>query len=188
MSKKLNLGSAGRKKEGYINVDWMSLVEPDVSHNLNIFPYPFDTEEFDLIEATHIFEHLDRPFDVMKEVHRIMKENAELIIKVPHFSRAMGHPEHFHGFDVSFPNYFSKDFIDLGYFGVDFELKSMRLKWFAFPHIAKKMGFGSVTIFIINIFDKIINFFANLSPILCSRVWCFWVGGFEEIEFVFVKK
>jgi polysaccharide export outer membrane protein len=33
----------------------------------------------------------------------------------------------------------------------------------------------------------IINFFANLSPMFCSRVWCFWVGGFEEIEFHFRK-
>jgi hypothetical protein len=35
----------------------------------------------------------------------------------------------------------------------------------------------------------IIDLFANLSPWLCSRLWCYWVGGFEEIEFVFrVKK
>jgi hypothetical protein len=31
----------------------------------------------------------------------------------------------------------------------------------------------------------VIDFFANLSPWLCSRLWCYWVGGFEEIEFIF---
>lgn len=31
----------------------------------------------------------------------------------------------------------------------------------------------------------IIDFFANLSPIFCSRLWCFWVGGFEEYEIHF---
>ena len=35
---------------------------------------------------------------------------------------------------------------------------------------------------------KGIDFFANLSPLLCSRGWCFLVGGFEEIEFRFRKK
>ena len=31
----------------------------------------------------------------------------------------------------------------------------------------------------------VIDFFANLSPMFCSRVWCYIVGGFEEIEFDF---
>lgn len=184
--KKLNLGSSGRPKKGYINVDWLSLVKPDVEHDLNVFPYPFLDNEFDLVEATHIVEHLDRPFLVMKEISRITRSGGRIVIKVPHFSRAMGHPEHFHGFDVTFPNYFNKSFIDSGYFGVDLDLESVRLKWFAFPHIAEKMGFGSISIFLLNAVNNVINFFANISPSFCSRVWCFWVGGFEEIEFVFV--
>ena len=32
------------------------------------------------------------------------------------------------------------------------------------------------------------DFFANLNVYLCSRLWCFWVGGFYEVEFYFVKK
>lgn len=183
---KLNLGSAGRKKEGYINVDWMSIVKPDVEHDLNIYPYPFEDNQFDLVEAFHILEHLDRPFLVMKEINRITKNGGRVRIKVPHFSRAMGHSEHFHGFDVTFPNYFSANFQDLGYFGTDFELESMKLNWFAFPHILNKMGHGSVTIYTLKIMNLLINFLANLSPSFCSRVWCFWVGGFEEIEFNFI--
>lgn len=185
--KKLNLGSAGRKKEGYVNVDWMALVKPDVEHNLNVYPYPFRDNEFDLVEATHILEHLDRPFDVMKEIHRISKPNATVIIKVPHFSRTMGHPEHFHGFDVTFPNYFNKKFIEIGYFGVDFKIESVKLKWFAFPHILKDMGYSKYLISGTSILGGFIDFFANLSPAFCSRLWCFWVGGFDEITFVFKK-
>jgi len=26
---------------------------------------------------------------------------------------------------------------------------------------------------------------ANLSPALCSRIWCYWVGGFDQITFEF---
>lgn len=188
VEKKLNLGSAGRKKEGYINVDWQSIVVPDVSHNLNVFPYPFADHEFDVVEASHIIEHLDRPFDVMKEIHRILKPGGLLIIKVPHFSRGMAHPEHAHGFDVTFPNYFNSTYSDVGYFGVDFEIVSLQMHWLAFPHILKKMGYGRSYMKVIGILNGTINFFANLNTNLCSRLWCFWVGGFDEISFEFKCK
>jgi hypothetical protein len=28
-----------------------------------------------------------------------------------------------------------------------------------------------------------IDFLANLKPRLTQRLWCYWVGGFDEIEF-----
>lgn len=186
--KKLNLGCAGFKKEGYINVDWQSIVEPDVSHNLNQYPYPFEDNEFDHVEAFHIIEHLDRPFQVMSEIHRILKPDGVLLIKVPHFSRGMAHPEHAHGFDVTFPNYFNQKYSDVGYFGIEYELVSLKLRWNAFPHILKKMGYGALSFTIVQTINAVINFVANLSPNICSRVWCFWVGGFEEIEFKFKCK
>jgi len=96
-SKKLNIGCAGYKKPGYINLDWQSIVEPDINHDLNTFPYPFQDNSFELVEASHILEHLDRPFEVMKELHRILKPGGRLLIRVPHFSRGMTHPEHSHG-------------------------------------------------------------------------------------------
>jgi SAM-dependent methyltransferase len=188
VEKKLNLGSAGRKKDGYINVDWQSIVTPDVSHDLNVFPYPFSDSEFDVIEASHIIEHLDRPFDVMKEIYRILKPGGLLVVKVPHFSRGMAHPEHAHGFDVTFPNYFNSQYSDVGYFGIDFEILVVEMHWLAFPHILKRMGYSNLYLVLIKSINRIINFFASLSTHLCSRVWCFWVGGFDEIEFQFRSK
>ena len=41
MEKKLNIGCGEFKKDGYINVDYYSVSEPDVKHDLNKFPYPF---------------------------------------------------------------------------------------------------------------------------------------------------
>lgn len=181
--KKLNIGCAGFKKPGYVNLDWQSIVEPDVSHDLNVYPYPFKDNEFDVIEAFHVIEHLDRPFSVMKELHRILKPGGVLSIKVPHFSRGMAHPEHAHGFDITFPNYFNPHFRDVGYFGVDYELISLRMQWSAFPHILKKMGYGVLMIQSMKVLNAILSFVANVSPAFCSRIWCFWVGGFEEISF-----
>jgi len=186
--KKLNLGAGEDRREGYVNIDWNELANPDVRHDLNIVPYPFSDNTFDEIFASHILEHLDKPFAVMKELHRLLKPGGKLIIKVPHFSRGFTHAEHSHGFDVSFPLYFNKNFTKSGYYGVEFELQSMKLHWSAFLHLLPYYGYKKLVIWLVKIINAFISFLANLAPNFCSRVWCFWVGGFEEIEFHFICK
>ncbi|MFA5830725.1 MAG: methyltransferase domain-containing protein [Candidatus Paceibacterota bacterium] len=183
--KKLNLGSGEHRKPGYINVDWQELTKPDVVHNLNVLPYPFSENTFDFVEAFHVLEHLDKPFLVMKELHRITKPGGTVTIKVPHFSRGFTHAEHAHGFDVTFPLYFNPAFTTSGYFGVPFELKKMKLHWLAFFHLMPTMGYGKIIILILRGVNGFISFLANISPAFTSRIWCFWVGGFDEIEFQF---
>jgi hypothetical protein len=183
MGKKLNLGSGEYKKSGYINVDFYSISEPDVKHDLNLFPYPFKDDEFSLIEADHILEHLENPFRVMKELHRIGHHKAKIIIRVPHFSRGFTHAEHKSGFDVSFPLYFNPCFKG-GYQGIHLDLVRMKLNWFGQPDLKKTLLPGYQFIFG-RVIGKIFNYFANLSPYFCSRLWCYWVGGFDEIIFKF---
>lgn len=184
---KLNLGCGEDFREGYVNVDFHDHVNVDVQHNLNHFPYPFAADNFDEVFASHILEHLDRPFDVMKELHRILKPGGTLIVKVPHFSRGFSHAEHKAGFDVTFPKYFDPTFTKSGYFGVHFELDRMEMHYFAFFHLLPHLGVGKATIAVMRGVNGVVNFFANLSPLACSRLWCFWVGGFEEIEYRFRK-
>jgi len=183
---KLNLGAGGLIKPGYLNIDWNVLTKPDVQHDLNVLPYPFSDNYFDLVEADHVLEHLDKPFLVMTEIHRILKPGGELIIKVPHFSRGFTHAEHSHGFDVTFPLYFNKNFIKHGYFGVDFEIKKMELSWLAFFHLLPGLGYSQNLISFLKLINRIISKLANLNPNFCSRIWCYWVGGFEEIKFDFI--
>lgn len=186
--KKLNLGCGIDYKEGYVNVDFHSHINIDVQHNLNVTPYPFKDGEFDYILASHILEHLDKPFEVMKELHRIVRPGGKIHIKVPHFSRGMTHSEHKAGFDVTFPYYFNPQFTKSGYYGISLRLEKMELHYFAFFHLLPYLGVSKPTIALMKVINRFINFFANLSPQLCSRVWCFWVGGFEEIEFSFIKE
>ncbi len=185
---KLNLGCGVDYKEGFVNVDFHSHINIDVQHNLNETPYPFKDNEFDYILASHVLEHLDRPFEIMKEIYRILKPGGTAHVKVPHFSRGLTHSEHKAGFDVTFPYYFNPNFTKSGYYGVPLKLEKMELHYFAFFHLLPYMGVGKVTIFFMKIINAIINFFAKISPQICSRVWCYWVGGFEEIEFVFTKE
>ncbi len=70
--KKLNLGAGQFKKEGYVNVDWDDKADPDVKCNLSKFPYPFKDNEFKEIITEHCLEYLEYPFEVMKELHRIL--------------------------------------------------------------------------------------------------------------------
>jgi ubiquinone/menaquinone biosynthesis C-methylase UbiE len=182
---KLNLGSGRFKKKNFINIDVDPSTNPDVLYDLNKIPYPFPDNSFSLITANHVLEHLENPFKIMKELHRILKSGGNLIIRVPHFSRAFTHPDHKRGFDVSLPLYFNKRFKG-GYTGKSFKLKSMKLKWFAQPYL-KKITLSGFQYNIGLFLGKIFDFFANLSPYFCSRIWCYWVGGFEEIEYIFTK-
>ena len=188
MIKKLNLGSGEFKKQGYLNADINPLTKPDFLIDLNdLRQYKlFKDNDFDEIWCEHLLEHLDKPFLIMKELHRMLKPGGRLIIRVPHFSRGFSHSEHAHGFDVGFPFYFNPTFTTSGYFGIPFELKNMKMRWMIRFDLKEKVVPGW-TIVPLKIMNVSVSLLANLNPYFCSRFWCYLVGGFEEIEFVFVK-
>lgn len=82
---KLNLGCGRDIRKGYLNLDFLKGEGVDVVHDLNKFPYPFDSDSFDEIILNHVFEHLDYPFLVLKELYRITKNKGVIKITVPHF-------------------------------------------------------------------------------------------------------
>lgn len=186
--KKLNLGCGAYKKAGYINVDKVDIFRPDLLLDLNdMGAYrQFGDNEYDEINISHNLEHLDRPFEAMKEFHRILKQGGRLIIEVPHFSRGFTHAEHEKGFDVTFPFYFDKRFAP-GYYGFAFDLQEMRLTWMIRFDIKQQVMGNMIVLSVAKFLNAVISFLANLSPYFCSRIWCFWVGGFEEIRYVFIK-
>jgi len=184
--RRLNIGCGAFKMEGFLNLDADPRAEPNMVYDLNSFPYPFPSETFEQIEANHILEHLDEPFTVMKELHRLLVKEGGLVIRVPHFSRGFTHAEHKRGFDVTFPYYFNSSFPG-GFTGTEFKLEQMKLVWFAQPYL-KKLVLSKSAYYFGSAIGGVIDLFARLSPVLCSRGWCFLVGGFEEIEFRFVRK
>jgi SAM-dependent methyltransferase len=185
---KLVLGCGETRREGSLHIDQNELANPDIQHNLNTFPYPFEDHSVSHIEAFHIIEHLEDPFDVMRELHRILIPGGSVHIKVPHCSRGFTHSQHKSGFDVSFPLYFSKAFTKSGYFGVDFDLQSMKLNWLANMHLLPFIGVPAWQIITLKGLHRCITTLANLNPYVCSRFWVFAVGGFDEIEFKFTCK
>ena len=67
-----------------VRLDWDETCNPDVVHDLNIIPYPFDDNLFDEIHAYEILEHCGRQgdyrffFDQFSELHRILKPGGYL--------------------------------------------------------------------------------------------------------------
>jgi len=85
---KLNLGCGSKKLSGYINIDQSEHFEPDLLLDLENTPYPFKTSSIDEIIMNSVLEHLPgQPkefFRILKEIYRIMKDQAELKIFCPH--------------------------------------------------------------------------------------------------------
>jgi SAM-dependent methyltransferase len=81
----LDLGCGNKRRPGTIGVDFSERFQPDVIHDLNIFPYPFESKSIDKIYLDNVLEHLDNPLRVMEELFRITKNGDEVIIIVPYF-------------------------------------------------------------------------------------------------------
>lgn len=183
--RKLNLGCGQFPLAGFLNVDISARTPADVLCDLDRFPYPFADERFEEIRAHHVLEHLRDPFRAMAEWRRLLRPGGTLLVKVPHFSRGFTHPDHKRGFDVSFPLFFDRRYHPW-FTGTSFELERVRLRWNAQPYLKRyvlsRPGFAAV-----QALGFLVDALANLSPMAFSRLGCFWVGGFEEIEFAFVR-
>ena len=105
----LNLGSGPRRIEGAVNLDVTPDTGPDVVHNLNRYPWPFDDDQFEAVLASDVIEHLDDIAGAMGEIHRVCARGAIVYINVPHFSSdgAYTDPTHRHYFGAFTFDYFS---------------------------------------------------------------------------------
>lgn len=133
-SKILDIGCGKNKIDGAIGVDFNSNTAADVIHNLNVFPYPFDENEFDVMYCRHVLEHLDNLVLVMEELYRIGKPNAAIYIDVPYFSGidAYNDPTHKRFFTSRSFDYFTGEFRELDYYSkAHFKKKAVRIEFWS---------------------------------------------------------
>ena len=85
---RLNLGCGDAKLEGWVNVDRILTFEPDVVHDLEQTPWPFDDDSCSEVLLNHVLEHVGRATDVflaiMKELYRVCEAGATVRTHVPH--------------------------------------------------------------------------------------------------------
>lgn len=87
---KLNLGCGKKKVDGFTGVDISPDCGADIVHDLSAFPWPFDDDSVDEVQAVHFLEHLDgyERMAFMNELWRVMKPDATATIITPYGQNA----------------------------------------------------------------------------------------------------
>jgi len=93
---KLNLGCGNDYREGYVNIDASKYAKPDVLLNIDGNKLPFEDNSVDEVIARAILEHIRDLDGLLKELYRVCKPEAKIIIDVPYFSSesAFSHYQH----------------------------------------------------------------------------------------------
>ena len=83
----LDLGAGrDRSRRGAVTVDRVASAGPDVVHDLDVVPWPFDRDSFDVIICKDVIEHVADVVKTMEEIHRVGRAGARVEIATPHYS------------------------------------------------------------------------------------------------------
>lgn len=100
--KKMRLPGDSEEWKGLVTLDNYGPHNPDVLHDLEVFPYPFQDNQFDEIHAYEVLEHTGSQGDYrfffrqFEELHRILKPGGKLYASVPRWDSiwAWADPSH----------------------------------------------------------------------------------------------
>lgn len=92
---KLDIGCGRHKDIGWVGIDIQPLEGVDIVHDLNMHPWPVESNSVEQAKAWHIVEHIPpvcvtekgtrRPFiEFMNECWRVLRPGARLDIETPH--------------------------------------------------------------------------------------------------------
>jgi SAM-dependent methyltransferase len=155
---KINLGCGRKKLEGFLNLDRVPEVDPDVIHDLDSTPYPFEEGVFDLICAHDVVEHVHDLPAFMREVWRIGKHGACLEVTTPHFSCHNSYTDPTHQRHLG---YFSFDYFTLGH------------KWSFYGSTGFTIDYRTF-VFSPNLLNRIVSRLANRFPDRYEARWA-WI-------------
>ncbi len=84
---KLNIGCGLDFLPNCINSDRVQIKNRvDVVHDLNVFPWPWESNTFDEVIAKSVLEHLVPDLvQTLDEIHRILKPGGLVTLKLPHW-------------------------------------------------------------------------------------------------------
>ncbi len=136
--KGLHIGPGKKGLPGAVTIDVLPLSGVDIVHNLDSLPWPFQDNEFDLIFAHNVFEHLDNQVLVMEEMWRILKPQGRMVIAVPYFRSpdAFTDSTHKHFFTTQSLDYYiqGKKLASYQYTDKNFLEKGF---WFGWPQTSR---------------------------------------------------
>ena len=182
---KLDIGCSFHKKAGYIGVDLLKSEDVDVVADMESLPFSDST--VDEIHTRHTFEHVKDPHKCLSELYRVTKSTSKITIIVPHYSNHTYWADmtHIRPFSIRSFEYFDLKYANAAGFPIylpDVNIKTLSAELIYWPEriYSTKRFFKRV---VLKLLDWIISKLANMSPFLCERIWCYWVGGFYEVKF-----
>lgn len=190
----LLLGCGKTRIPGAIGVDRVPIDGyVDVIHDLDVTPYPFESNSASEIHLYHVLEHLHDPLKKLEELHRILMPGGTLFMRVPHYSSngAFSDMTHIRPFGYSSFDCLQKDSYHHFYSSVEFKIIDKKIKYFGlYPNTGMYAQYihPNQCPAIARPFVRLINFLIDLSPTFFERVWCYWVGGACEIVITLEKK
>jgi len=190
----LNIGCGKTRIPGSIGLDCVKIDDyVDVVHDLDLVPYPFANNYFDEVHMYHVLEHLHNPVEKIGEVHRILKPEGILYLRVPHFSSmgAFTDITHVRPFGYFSFEIFTKSSCHCYYSKVHFEILSNKIKYLGlYPNdgVYEKYIHRNQCPYLARPFVRLLNFLINLSPMFFERFWCYLVGGATEVLVILRKK
>lgn len=109
---KLNVGCGKDIRPDFVNLDVAPLPGVDVVHDLTQRPWPFENNRFDHIELINVLEHLPDTIGTLEEIHRIARNGATLIVRVPFWNSPdmLADPTHKRSFSERTLNFFDPAF------------------------------------------------------------------------------
>ena len=139
LTKILDFGCGQHRHPNSIGVDINPNSSADVIANLDVFPYPFASNTFDLIFCDGIIEHLSDTVGVMEEIYRIARPHAQVTIITPYFTSvdAFTDPTHKHYFSARSFNYFTGEFPEYGFYSSQarFIKRKVTISFWALPRL-----------------------------------------------------
>lgn len=111
---KLNFGCGFAIKEGpdWVNADIQKAPHVDISFDFDLFPYPFEDDTFEHVLADNVLEHLNHCELAVRELHRVCRNGAEIVVRVPYWNAKCAYN------DVGHKHFFNERALDQ-LFGVD---------------------------------------------------------------------
>jgi ubiquinone/menaquinone biosynthesis C-methylase UbiE len=142
----LDIGCGNKKfrsrnrEDKVMGMDIARLPGVDKVHNMEKFPWPFNKNEFEVIIANQVLEHVSDLIKTMEEIWRISKPNAIIKINVPFFAyhRAFQDPTHKRFFTTGTFEYFTEKSGLNYYTKARFEVVKVHLGFFS-PSIPKSI-------------------------------------------------
>ncbi len=155
-SLRVNLGCGGKRLAGYIGLDRYPTPAVDVLADLTR-ALPFGDATVDEILLDNVIEHMPDIAAVMRELHRIGRDGALIVIRTPHFTSLASwrDPTHLHHM-----SYFSMDHFERP--GVAHYTSGGR----AFEVIERRLSFGGLM-------GQIGRLIFKISPLAYEKHWCF---------------